>query len=731
MITANDHTVPGTRRRPLHGALALSALLLVACTTPPRGTDPRARGPAFDGNAADRAAFFEPVREPRHAAATAAPDATTPAQQTRILATPTVTVRETVTGLDRDDSVPPLSGPALAVNYHDVPLPAFINQVFGEQLGLSFTLQPELQRQADLVTLRITEPVAPADLFRIARTTLASYGVAIGRENGLLLFLLDKSSKGGQTPLLVSGRTLPEVPDNQRPIFMFVPLEVVANAKVKGWLGNVMSGVDLTVQEDPVRNAIVLMGKPREVEQALAIVKSLDQPLMRGKFSMNVQPAYVPVKELANDLERILQSEGIDASQRPPQGSVIVLPLESSNALVVFAPSQETLAHVREWIDTLDRERQLGIEDGIFSYEAINTKAEGIVEMLNSLDGGAARGTPRVARPLRVQPSDAASVGTEAEGRARSGLGTRSTRPASATARNSGSSAGSGGRFVVDFNRNAVLFRGAGREWLDLLPTVRSMDKPTPSVMVEVLIAEVTLNDEEATGVEWLGKSAFAWGGKRFEAGFGTLNGLGIGSQGFNFTLDNAGETRAAINLFYENKRAEIRSRPRLMVMSGQSARIDVGDEIPLVSSSSRSLDNPDAPVVNNVEYRRTGVKLEITPTVHASGYVDIEVSQELSQAQKNSTSGIDSPTIFNRSIETTVTLKDGGSILLGGLVSSTGGDTARGMPVLGKMPLVGKLFRSDGETQDRTELMVMIIPYVVRSPEEAEELAKKLAPPN
>ena len=168
------------------------------------------------------------------------------------------------------------------------------------------------------------------------------------------------------------------------------------------------------------------------------------------------------------------------------------------------------------------------------------------------------------------------------------------------------------------------------------------------------------------------------------------------------------------------------------MVTSGQSARIDVGDEIPIKTSTLQSLSgtsNGDT-FAESIEYRKTGITLEIRPTVHASGYVDVEVAQQLSQATQTTTSDIDSPTIFNRTIETTVSLKDGGSILLGGLVSSRGGTTTNGIPVLGNLPVVGKLFRTDTDNADRTELMVLIVPYVVRSPEEAAELAKTLAQP-
>jgi general secretion pathway protein D len=710
-------TAPARRRQRLIACLMAFSLMTVAgCENLDRSGTSASKGPAFDKNAESEKEFFEPLREPVSGVEA---ELEPPEQEygTGYRPTPRVSVSETVTSMAADDFAAGLQGEAVSVNYNNIPLPNFINQVFGEQLGMSFTLQPDIRKQQDLVTLRITRAVTPQELFRIARTTLSAYGIMINREDGVLVFVIDKSSKSGQPPLLVSGRTLPDVPDSQRPIFMFVPLEVVSNAKVKSWLSDVMTGVDLTVQEDPVRNAVVLVGKSQEVEQALSIIKSLDQPLMRGKFSLSVQPVYVPVKDLANDLERILQSEGFDASQRPPLGSVIVLPLQGSNTLIVFAPNQRTLDHVRQWIDTIDRERQIGIDDGIFTYPVNTTSADSIVEVLNALDGGGGSSARGAQRSLRVRPSDAADDSVADQSTATSN-------------RASTSGARSGGRFVVDPNRNAVVFRGSGQEWLELLPTIRAMDRPSAAVLVEVLIAEVTLNDQETTGVEWLANGSISLNGKTYNTGFGTLGGLGIGSTGFNLTLDNAGETRAVLNLFYENKRAEIRSRPRLMVMSGQSARIDVGDEIPVVSSSSRSIDNPDAPIVNNVEYRRTGVKLEIRPTVHSSGYVDVEVNQELSQAQKTTTSDIDSPTIFNRSIQTTVSLKDGGSILLGGLVSSVGGNTMRGVPILGKLPGIGKLFRTDAETEDRTELMVLVIPYVVRNPEEATELTRMLTQP-
>lgn len=663
--------------------VALLSVLIAGCLSTPVAESPP---PAAE------VPFFQPVREVRHQPREQHYEVGREKLQTQAYRTPKVEVKETVADIAAENLVADLQGEPISVNYHNLPLPNFINEVFGEKLGLSFTLSPELRKKKDLVTLRVTERVPPQELFRVARITLEAYGVSISREGELLVFRADNARRGGQPPLLVSGRALPEVPDSQRPVFMFVPLEVVSNTKVRGWLSDLLKGRDLQIKEDPIRNAIVLQGKPAQIEQALSIIKSLDQPLMRGKFSLALEPAYAKVDDLAVNLENILKSEGIDASRRPPLGTVILLPLKGSNTLVIFAPNQQTIEHVRKWVETIDRKQQLSVDKGIFTYKVNNTQAQYIVDMLNGL--GAADG--QVAQVTGKQ--------------------------ATAAAANS-----AGGHFVVDENRNAIVFRGSGQEWLDLLPVVKQMDQSAPTVLIEVLLAEVTLTDNEATGFEFLANPSAKVDGKTYGINLGTLGGLGVGGAGFTAVLDSAGATKAILNLFYENKRAEIRSRPRLLVKSGHSATIDVGTEIPIISRNQQTTDAANAPVIQDVQYRKTGVRLNIRPIVHASGFVDVEIEQELSEAQPNSSSGIDSPSIFNRTIQTVATLRDGGSLVLGGLISRTRTKGKTGMPGLSDAPLVGRLFSSDTDNVTRTELMVMIVPYVMTEQGEGEKLTEDL----
>lgn len=612
---------------------------------------------------------------------------------TRVSETPTAPGGIQQIDMDVALEDPELDGPDLQVNYNNLPLPAFIHEVFGTQLNLSYTLDPAISAMNDLVTLRLADLVSPNDLYRIARSTLRTYGVLIRLDGDILTFAISRDAVGGEIPLLISGRALPEVPDAMRPIFMYVPLEVVSANEIRSWLNQVLSRESLEVSADPMRNAITLQGKEAEIRQALVIIESLDQPLLRGKFSASIEPAYLSAANLADNLLDVLRAEGYDVSIGPPDGGIILLPLEGSNVVIVFASSRETLDHVTNWAFTIDREQQLAVDLGIFSYEAIHARADYIVDMLNQLDvGEGALGEPE------------GDVSSPADRRDRS-------------------------RFVVDANRNAILFRGSGQEWLNLLPIMQRMDQPSASVLVEVLIAEVTLNDQDASGIEWLTNGSIDINGRRFTSTAGTIGSLSLGGSGINMTLDRAGETRALINAFYRSERAEIRSRPRLMVKSGQSATIDIGTEIPVISSSTRSVDDASAPVVQNVQYRKTGLTLSITPVVHLSGTVDIEISQTLSESRVNNTSGIDSPAIFNRAIETSVSLRDGGSVLLGGLVSSSGGNTVNGIPGLGKIPGLGRLFRTDSETNDRTELMILLVPHVIRDSSDGDELRELMRP--
>ena len=698
---------PSRPRRPLAPLLLLLPLLLGGCAV-------------FEIEP-----LPEPIRPPKEApalaAGAAAPPAPPPPEEAaptlRTTRAPGVVIQRTVAEGIADRLGQDLTGPPIRVSFHDVPLIAFINAVFGEELGMSFVISPGLRDKTDLVTLKLTEPLPPRQLFATARRVLGEYGVDLREvEEGVLTFAPSEDVSSRDVPLLVSGRALPEVPASHRTIFQLVQLKVVRGPDVRGVLNEAFDHQDLQIVEDPDRNALLLKGDTDTLARALAMIEVLDQPLLRGRNAIVIEPVFMPAGELARALESVLQAEGYRVSIGVRGlGAVILLALDGVNKVIAFAGDEAVLAHVTDWARTLDTRRKDSIDQAVFTYEVRNTQAEAIAETLGRmLESGFGPA------PAPAAPAPAALAGAGGEGRA----------PAAGGAEDGGGAAAglvrAGGRLVVDKSRNLLLFRGSGREWAEVRAVIGKLDRSVPSVLIEVLIAEVTLTDEEKTGFEFLLKGGV--GSRGLTAS--TLGGLGLSAGGLSFTLDSAGETRAALNLFYKDDRVVIRSRPRLLVKSGETASIDVGNEIPVITQRSddqRPVDG-STNIVQEVTYRKTGVQLEIKPLVQANGLVDLQIAQQLSEARPTATTSLaGSPTILNRQISTSLTLRDGGSLLMGGLISGSRSAGEQGVPLIGRMPVVGRLFRVDAQQADRTELLVMVTPYVVADHEEGWELTRRI----
>jgi general secretion pathway protein D len=577
----------------------------------------------------------------------------------------------------------------VSVNVEGLPLPAFINEVFGNLLGLSFEIDNPIQPRTELVTLRATEAQPPQQLYQLAQQVLANYGVAIQLQGDFLRFTATKNQPPSPLPsMIVQGLTLPEVPPSHRPVFQFVPLKVVGYNQIKRWIEQLYKGYDIVIQEYSENNAIVLMGSPQLVKQAVEAIRFFDQPSMQSRYSLRIEPAFLSAAVLAQKLTEVLTTQGYSVSSRPAFSNITLLPINETNMIMLFAPDQETLAYVQQWAEQLDQlnlNQQTGTSDNkprLFFYPVKNTPAEQLVALLNNLSGAL----------------------------------NKPNQPA-ATA-----------KFLVDPNRNAILFTGTGEEWARLLPVLQEMDKPAKQVLIEATIAEITLTDQDQRGIEWVLNQANLGG---LQGKLGTLTvPSSVGGSGLTYTLSNAGQARAVLNAFANNSRTTILSTPRLMVRSGSEATINVGTEIPTLTSQTSSANVQEggtSALLQQIQYRRTGITLGLTPVVYAGRRVDLTINQQISNARPNSTSNISSPEIYNRQISTKLSLSDGHSVLLGGLIANDRSEGRSGVPILSDIPLIGQLFRVDNASTTRTELIIMIIPYIIDDEEETTAITEAL----
>lgn len=680
---------------PMRLASAL-ALLLAGCTAAPtRLPSPLSLAQPRPADTTSTLAAAEPPRS-------ALRELPTPSQGADSTTSAGVSIR---------DNLPAgLRGQPVSVNLVGLPLPTFINEVLGNSLGLTFQMDPEVEKLSQLVTLRTSRPQSPAEFYRIARQVLGDYGVEMIAEGPIVKVKLATAGTSLEPPIIYSGRALPEVPVTHRPVFYLMQLDVIRSSEATRWLKSIY-GADVKVEESSERNAVLLSGRPDKVRQAAEAVQVFDRPAMRGRVSTRLEPAFMSADELAAKLTEVLVAQGYGASNTfGGAASILVMPVPAVNSVILFAADPAVLHHATAWARDLDRPNPASGKRSIFYYQVQNTKAADIVAVL----GGAS--------PQRNSSSNTTIPST---GSPNAGTALAPVQTTASGATGTGIASG----LVVDEPRNSLIFQGEPAEWERMLPLIRQMDKEARQVMIEVTIAEVTLDDNEEFGINWFAKTSPG----RFNGNlsFGTLPEAGkIAGSGLNYLLDVAGQSRALLRAYANDQRVTILSTPRLMVKSGEEARIDVGTEVPIISSRNTSPQQTDGTtsLLQSIQYRKTGIILSVTPTVYSDDRVDLILNQEVSEALPlPEGDSLGSPSIYNRSVGTSLSLRDGSSIVIGGLMSQRQSGGGNGIPFLKDVPVLGNLFKSQSRTKNKTELVLMIVPYIVGSNDRATELTRAI----
>ncbi|MDP2199696.1 MAG: secretin N-terminal domain-containing protein [Sulfurimicrobium sp.] len=597
--------------------------------------------------------------------------------------------------------VPPAPQPVAAeeanitLMFDQLPLPTFIQVVYGNILKKNFNLDPQVASRSDMVTLRTGQPQTPTQVAETAKMLLKSYGIAVTDLGGFYRIVPDNNLQG-YAPEIRRGRALPEVPLPLRPIFQLVELQAVRNNDVAGWIKN-MFGQRVNLQEDPNRNAVLLNGQSDDVMAALEAIHVLDQPLMKGRQSTRINPTFWSAEELAKKLTEILQSEGYGANNTPSSNyPLTLLPIQAINAIIVFSADAATLSHVVDWSRSLDKpSTNRGAGSSYFTYQARYTDAKELAVTLQDLISGS---SAAVAAPAAGQTAVA-------------------KRPA---------------RVVVNNATNTLIFQGNTEDYTQLLNLLQDLDKPAKSALIEVTVAEVKLNDTTQLGVEW----AFnASGAKGTTITGGTLGGIGIGSGGFTAKrLNSMLDTQLILNAMASSNKVNILSSPRIIARNGEAATIQVGSEVPVITSQQTTpTTGGTGGVLQSIQYRSTGVILKVRPVIHAGDRVDLDITQEVSSAESTTTGVSTSPTISTRRVDTKLTLRDGATVLLGGLISSNKTRGESGIPFLKDIPALGQLFRTNSDTEAKTELLVLITTYIVADDHDAtavtDAFRKQLGP--
>lgn len=600
----------------------------------------------------------------------------------------------------------------ITLNFQRTDIHEFIKATLGDILKLSYIIDPQV---AGTVTIETAEPVSKAELFPMLEEILSMNGAVIVKGNSYYHILPKADAiKGNLSPTLATNESAGGY------TVRIIPLSYIAAREMQKILEPFLAEGG-SVQVDNKRNLLVLGGTPYEIDRLQETITIFDIDWLRG-MSMGLYPLdYVEPKVLKTELDAILADKENDKDGTLLSGLVRTVAIERLHSILLISSTPVALRETEIWIHRLDRPGdQAGLN--LYVYNVQNAKATDIADILgpifNKLNAKTIQLAPSMAPG--TTPVDISSIvsGENVQNEI------STVRPLSAGAGVALPFSGSI-EIIADDVRNALVVLATPSDYRMVKATIKKLDVVPLQVLIEASIIEVTLTGDLSYGIEWFFKNSID-----NKEGRGTLDlgdaGIAALVPGFSYTIiDTASNVRLALNALAAESDINVLSSPSLMVLNNQTAYINVGDSIPISTRQSVGVE-ATAPIVNEIEYRETGITLTVTPRVNNSGLVTMEIRQEVSDAIVTDTSNLDSPTLRKREIESVVAVNSGETIVLGGLIRDSHTHSESGIPLLYKLPIIGKLFGTTNDDTSRTELLVMITPRVVRNRNEARDITEE-----
>ncbi len=595
-----------------------------------------------------------------------------------------------------------------------------VDAVMGSMLGASYAIDPDVTGN---ITLRTVKPVTEASLIPLLEQALASVNAVIIKR-GDSYRIIDRTKARNVapigTPSLASAGNIPIDASGNKPR-RFAPstpgfaTEVVSLeygsadeiAKlIEGFLG------DKIVQpSNDGRNQLLISGSADERDAAKKLVARFDVDTLAEMNFEIYRLENVDADTIVAELDKIFEPPFDIIGSR-----IRLVPLPRLRSVLGIASGSSDLARIEPWIRRLDAggsgKRKL------YSYAVQNSRAADIAASLQLVLGGSGSSAAPSAEPSIINVGGGgASQGGDEEGQ---------TTPINVSSSPVSLGSSGGLRIVPNAQNNSLLIYANGEEYGFIRDALDKLDQPVAQVLIEATLAEVTLSDDLRFGVDF---NILRSGSDGTNTITNTGTESGTPSPIFpGFSVSVIGSTASAVlNTLQSKTNVKVLSAPKILTLNNEPATLQVGDQVPILTQQSQGVVSPGAPIINNIELRDTGVILQVTPRVNDSGTIILDISQEVSDVAEATTSGINSPTIQQRRLASTVATRSGQMIALGGLIRNRQTRIKSGIPVLSQIPLIGGLFGRKTDTGSRTELIILITPTVIRSPDEIENVVDAL----
>jgi general secretion pathway protein D len=616
----------------------------------------------------------------------------------------------------------------ITLNFINADVRDVAKAVFGDFLNVNYTIGAGVQ---GAITVQTSKPLSRAEVLPVFEQILRMNGLAIVKNGSIYKLVL--SADAPREVTAPASTAAPTGPAEAGYGSQIVPLKYVAAAEMQRLLDG-MAPAQAIVHADTGRNLLIVQGTQQERSAIVDEIALFDVDWLAGMSFGMFTPKYTDAKGLARELGQILGGAG------GPLGSIVkLIPIERLNTVLVISPQPGYLDQVQRWITRLDRPG-VGSDRRIFIYAVQNGRARDLAVTLKKILYGGGKDSGGGDSDSGGDSGDAPAPTTAPAAPVMPSIGGGAPAAAPASAPAPGGTSGlvtdsdtsapppGGATITADETNNAVVIYGTAQEYVTIENALRQLDAAPLQVLLEAAIAEVTLTNDLQYGVQY-----FYQPNASNTLALSSTPSINIAQAfpGFSYMFSQGTNIRVVLNTLASVTHVEVISSPEVLVLNNHTATLQVGDQVPIATSQAVSVVGGESPIVNSIDYRSTGIILKVTPRVNQGGMVTMEISQEVSDVASTNTSSLDSPTITQRKIDSTVAVQDNETIALGGLIKSTKTNGSSGLPFLSDIPVVGGLFGTQTHNLDRTELIVLITPHVIDNLQKAravtDELRRKL----
>jgi general secretion pathway protein D len=653
-----------------------------------------------------------------------------------------------------------VKGDGVEMNFDGADVQTVAKSLLGDILQLNFVVDPRVQGN---VTLSSAGPIPRKDVLPAFESVLRMSNAAIVRSGNLMKIVPIPEAAGGAI----------SVGEGEQGFGVsLVPLRYTSASTVAKTAESFLSRPG-AIRVVPSRNLLLIQGTTAERQAALDVVGTFDVEWLQNQ-SVGVYPLKSTSPEtMIGELERIFETNEGGSGQ----GVVRFQPVSRMNAVMVVTKNPKLLAQTTQWIQRLDRSDTTGTT--LRTFRLKNGNATQVAKILNDIFVGQRSGATSDSAVKQIAPGvdstqsrlDSLDHGSSSGGSATQPNGGSSDnhganpiaaafsafsdhRDGDADAAGS-SSAASGGnpqhgtfqnlRITADAANNAVVVYSNQEDYRIVERALRDLDRPQLQVAIDATVAEVTLTDQLQYGVQFFLNGQNVSGGllganaATAQSNASAVTAASTIAQsallqsvgpGVNLLLGSSGGPRAVLNALQTVTDVKVLSSPSLVALDNQPALLQVGDEIPVTTSSAAVLSNSATPIVNTIQMRDTGVILKVLPHVHSNGSIQLEIDQEISSVVNPEQQTL-TPTISQRRVHSTVSIVSGQTVLLAGLISENDQKTQSGVPGLRDIKFLGDLLGNTNNTKTKSEIIVFIKTRLIRNSVDAgavtEEFRERL----